>query len=61
MAAHWYRTPWGDATLEGEDEMTKTPLLFVPGLLCSPRLYAAQVPALSYRRGHRPGLRQAPF
>jgi pimeloyl-ACP methyl ester carboxylesterase len=27
--------------------MTKTPLLLVPGLLCSPRLYAAQMPALS--------------
>jgi pimeloyl-ACP methyl ester carboxylesterase len=27
--------------------MTKTPLLLVPGLLCSPRLYAAQVAALS--------------
>ena len=26
--------------------MTKTPLLLVPGLLCSPRLYAAQVAAL---------------
>jgi pimeloyl-ACP methyl ester carboxylesterase len=27
--------------------MTKTPLLLVPGLLCSPRLYAPQVGALS--------------
>lgn len=27
--------------------MTKTPLLLVPGLLCSPRLFAAQVAALS--------------
>jgi pimeloyl-ACP methyl ester carboxylesterase len=27
--------------------MTKTPLLLVPGLLCSPRLYASQVAALS--------------
>jgi pimeloyl-ACP methyl ester carboxylesterase len=27
--------------------MTKTPLLLVPGLLCSPRLYAAQTAALS--------------
>ena len=27
--------------------MTKTPLLLVPGMLCSPRLYAAQVAALS--------------
>ena len=27
--------------------MTKTPLLLVPGVLCSPRLYAAQVTALS--------------
>src|SRR6185312_2116283 len=26
--------------------MTKTPLLLVPGLLCSPRLYAPQVAAL---------------
>ena len=27
--------------------MAKTPLLLVPGVLCSPRLYAAQVAALS--------------
>jgi pimeloyl-ACP methyl ester carboxylesterase len=27
--------------------MTKTPLLLVPGLLCSPRLYASQIAALS--------------
>jgi pimeloyl-ACP methyl ester carboxylesterase len=27
--------------------MTKTPLLLVPGMLCSPRLYAAQAAALS--------------
>lgn len=27
--------------------MTKTPLLLVPGLLCSPRLYARQIAALS--------------
>jgi pimeloyl-ACP methyl ester carboxylesterase len=27
--------------------MEKTPLLLVPGMLCSPRLYTAQVPALS--------------
>jgi hypothetical protein len=26
--------------------MTKTPLLLVPGLLCSPRLFAPQVAAL---------------
>src|SRR5512139_3931696 len=27
--------------------MAKTPLLLVPGMLCSPRLYAAQVAALA--------------
>jgi len=27
--------------------MKKTPLLLVPGLLCSPRLFAAQVAGLS--------------
>ena len=27
--------------------MDKTPLLLVPGMICSPRLYAAQVAALS--------------
>ena len=29
--------------------MAKTPLLLVPGLLCSPRLYASQVAALGDR------------
>ena len=30
--------------------MAKTPLLLVPGLLCSPRLFAAQLAGLSKER-----------
>ena len=32
--------------------MTKTPLLLVPGMLCSPRLFAAQVLQVASRRQH---------
>jgi pimeloyl-ACP methyl ester carboxylesterase len=42
--------------------MTKTPLLLVPGMLCSPRLYAAQVAALSRSADIVvPDWRHAPF